>query len=228
MYDTNFINHLIEHDYVALNTESILFAACEKRDAGTLRLLCVNIDLTTSQRLAGANKAQELDFHEGIEIIMSSATPSAPSVPAPKRRSTGQRAKSKDIKGLSVADLKQAFLEKRARPQYALPLRDAIDGKGIKMNYGIEHQFGTGMCLKDAPLVVEDVNSVELWLKEVRKLKTLETAGQGALRAALGHFLRALHEEEKSQRAKEAAMCKSEATDDPSDCSTSEEASVAA
>ena len=198
MYDANAVMYLVQNNYVHLDVERIMFDACEKRDAECLRLLHVNNALTTDQRLAVANKAREVDFPEGKEILMSDAAPVETAEPARKRRSGGQRrTASVDLKNATVAEYKHAILHGRARNQYRLPLLDAIDGKGIKMNYGVAHQFGANDCLKGAPLVVEDPVSVELWLKEVLKLDVHKTAGQGALRAMLNHFQKA-HKQQSS------------------------------
>ena len=198
MYDANVVMYLVQNNYVHLDVERIMFDACEKQDAECLRLLHVSNALTTGQRLAVANKAREVDFPEGIEIVMSNATPVEAAEPARKRRSGGQRrTASVNLKNTTVAEYKDAILYGRARAQYRLPLLDAIEGKGIKMNYGVAHHFGTNDCLEDAPLVVEDPASVQLWLQEVLKLDAQKTAGQGALRAMLNHFHKA-HKQQPS------------------------------
>jgi len=104
-----------------------------------------------------------------------------------------------NLKHLTVTQYKRAILDERARIKYRLPLMDAIQGKGIKMAFGIAHNFGTNDCLKNAPLVVEDIDSVNLWRREVSKLDRRTTANAGALKAVLNHcYIAHLRESEEA------------------------------
>ena len=96
------------------------------------------------------------------------------------------------VKRKDVEALVDAMTNGTASPGYKKAFEAAISGQGVVMARGLPAKFGRDGCLRDTPLNPRSLESVELWLTEVKKLVNKDTASQGALSAILGHFKLAL------------------------------------
>ena len=60
------------------------------------------------------------------------------------------------------------------------------------MNFGHPAWYGETDCLRDCELNIDDIESINVWLREIAKIDIKQTDGQGSLRAVLNHFKRVL------------------------------------
>ena len=117
-------------------------------------------------------------------------------VPVVRKQSSGKRQKLTNLSGITdVEELKAAVFsndKERAPTNYLKVLKAAFEGKGVIMNYGDPAYFGENDCLRDCELNIEDIESINVWLREIAKINIKRTDGQGSLRAVLNHFKRVL------------------------------------
>lgn len=188
------VAHLVVKGYlqvVPCSKEDVVVEACEKNDLETLQMVRKELGLTWDERVAGVQSAQKKG-NSDCEKYLQADDVTSEETPAKKRK---QKSATKNKSNLDEIHTIQGLLEsiQQGSPaSYKVPLEHAMEGKGLKMAHTRPNIYGTNDCLKK-PLDVNDLSSIKLWLGEIKKLDVRATAGQGSLKACLGHFRRVHH-----------------------------------
>ena len=187
------MQYFIDNNYVQFDLQKIAISAASRGDIEAIKHVQASEPIEFETGFAALNAAKE-NGHDQCEAFLRDLfkIKQAPVV----QRQPGKRQKLTNLTGIDdFEELKAAVFsndKERAPTNYLKVLKAAFEGKGVIMNYGDPAYFGENDCLRDCELNIEDIESINVWLREIAKINIKRTDGQGSLRAVLNHFKRVL------------------------------------
>jgi hypothetical protein len=187
------MQYFIDNNYVQFDLQKIAISAASRGDIEAIKHVQASEPIEFETGFAALNAAKE-NGHDQCEAFLRDLfkIEQAPVV----QRQPGKRQKLTNLTGIDdFEELKAAVFsndKERAPTNYLKVLKAAFEGKGVIMNYGDSAYYGENDCLRDCELNIDDIESINVWLREIAKIKIKRTDGQGSLRAVLNHFKRVL------------------------------------
>jgi len=187
------MQYFIDNNYVQFDLQKIAISAAERGDIEAIKHAQASEPLEFETGHTALNKAKENGHDECEAFLRKLFTPKQEPV---VQRQPGKRQKLTNLGGITgFEELKAAVFsndKERAPLCYSKLLKIAFEGNGVKMDKGHDNYYGDNDCLRDCKLNIDDIESINVWLREIAKVDIKLTAGQGSLRAVLNHFKRVL------------------------------------
>lgn len=188
------MQYFIDNDYVQFDLQKIAISAASRGDIEAIKHVQASEPIEFETGFAALNAAKE-NGHDQCEAFLRDLF-KIKQAPVVRKQSSGKRQKLTNLGGIGdFEELKAAVFsnnKERAPTNYLKVLKAAFEGKGVIMNHGDPAWYGENDCLRDCELNIEDIESINVWLREIAKIDIKRTDGQGSLRAVLNHFKRVL------------------------------------
>lgn len=188
------MQYFIDNNYVQFDLQKIAISAASRGDIEAIKHVQAIEPIEFETGFAALNAAKE-NGHDQCEAFLRDLF-KIKQAPVVRKQSSGKRQKLTNLSSITdVEELKAAVFsnnKERAPTNYLKVLQAAFEGKGVIMNYGDSAYYGENDCLRDCELNIDDIESINVWLREIAKINVKRTDGQGSLRAVLNHFKRVL------------------------------------
>ena len=188
------MQYFIDNNYVQFDLQKIAISAASRGDIEAIKHVQSSEPIEFETGFAALSAAKE-NGHDQCEAFLRDLF-KIKQAPVVRKQSSGKRQKLTNLSGITdFEELKAAVFSNdktRAPLCYSKLLKIAFEGNGVKMDKGHDNYYGDNDCLRDCKLNIDDIESINVWLREIAKVDIKLTAGQGSLRAVLNHFKRVL------------------------------------